>query len=388
MPQLEAAESGNLLKVQQCLARGTPAATADPNGHTALHKCAFMGFESIAKVLLDSDPACAHACDLMRNVPLHAAAFSDNVGISRCLLAAKADVDPRDAAGNTPLHRATLEGNCDVAELLLAHGADANAAGSEQNTPLHFLVLGAPEEPEAVADLLLRHGASPHQTNRFRRSPIDLARFQGQRHVVRCLLARGGGGGGSESGEAASPASFSPLPSREPSLDRASPATPTSGATARPSRFTVQPPEAAFEAEVPRAPLALHAAAPPPVAAEAASPGRPPRTQLAFPAQHMAQEPDLFVLLLHALQAGRASADRHSARVAAARAPRSSPQPPRGAPLTGPAAGAAAGASLPRARGRLSHAARAALRAERRRRVLLGAHRSAREVCRARHLAH
>ena len=50
-------------------------------------------------------------------MPLHAAAFSDNVSIARCLLAAKAEVDPRDAAGNTPLHRATLEGNHEVAEL-------------------------------------------------------------------------------------------------------------------------------------------------------------------------------------------------------------------------------------------------------------------------------
>ena len=57
------------------------------------------------------------ASDRLRNVPLHAAAFSDNVSIARCLLAAKAEVDPRDAAGNTPLHRATLEGNHEVAEL-------------------------------------------------------------------------------------------------------------------------------------------------------------------------------------------------------------------------------------------------------------------------------
>ena len=125
------------------------------------------------------------ASDRLRNVPLHAAAFSDNVSIARCLLAAKAEVDPRDAAGNTPLHRATLEGNHEVAELLLSHGAFANAAGSEQNSPLHFLALGAPEEPELVAGLLLRHGAAPLQTNRFRRTPIDLARFHGQPRLVR-----------------------------------------------------------------------------------------------------------------------------------------------------------------------------------------------------------
>ena len=34
------------------------------------------------------------ALDRLRNVPLHAAAFSDNVSIARCLLTAKAEVDP------------------------------------------------------------------------------------------------------------------------------------------------------------------------------------------------------------------------------------------------------------------------------------------------------
>lgn len=61
---LEAAECGNSQRVQQCLAKGTPAATADLNGHTALHKCAFMGFEAIAKLLIDSDPSCVNARDL------------------------------------------------------------------------------------------------------------------------------------------------------------------------------------------------------------------------------------------------------------------------------------------------------------------------------------
>ena len=201
---LEAAEGGNLQRVQECLAKGTAAATADLNGHTALHKCAFMGFESIAKLLIASDPGavaarqpqphqvhsrtltslsrpapatgCVNASDLLRNVPLHAAAFSDNVSIARCplpapapnpnpnpnpdpnpnpnpdpnpnpnpnqvsiarcLLAAKAEVDPKDAAGNTPLHRATLEGNHEVAELLLRHGcADTSKSSRVPCNPM------------------------------------------------------------------------------------------------------------------------------------------------------------------------------------------------------------------------------------------------------------
>ena len=161
---LEAAEGGNLQRVQQCLAKGTAAATADLNGHTALHKCAFMGFESIAKLLIASDPGavaarqpqphqvhsrtltslsrpapatgCVNASDLLRNVPLHAAAFSDNVSIARCLLAAKAEVDPKDAAGNTPLHRATLEGNHEVAELLLRLGPSPSPNPSPSPHPI------------------------------------------------------------------------------------------------------------------------------------------------------------------------------------------------------------------------------------------------------------
>ena len=61
---LEAAVTGSLRKTEEALAAGVPAACADANGHTPLHQCAFMGFEAIAKLLIDSDPGCVDARDL------------------------------------------------------------------------------------------------------------------------------------------------------------------------------------------------------------------------------------------------------------------------------------------------------------------------------------
>ena len=79
---LQAAEIGSLSVVEECLRAGVDAKATDVNGHSALHKCAFMGFWGVASALIAADSTSVHAQDLMLNTPLHAAAFSGHaVGI-------------------------------------------------------------------------------------------------------------------------------------------------------------------------------------------------------------------------------------------------------------------------------------------------------------------
>ena len=158
---LNAAMEGSLRRTKELLAAGVPAACADANGHTPLHKCAFMGYADIIGLLLDAG-ADVNAADLMRHTPLHSAAFQGYADIVGVLLDAGADVEATDTVGNTPLHRASREGNLEVMEVLLGAGADPNAGGgSERNTPLHIVALSALDDPLPAARLLLRHGAAP-----------------------------------------------------------------------------------------------------------------------------------------------------------------------------------------------------------------------------------
>ena len=102
---LDAAETGLVDTVLLLLDRGVSAFTVDLSGYTALHKCSFMGFDFVAKVLVEREPRLIDACDLTHNTPLHVAAWSGHVATSIALLEAGANVSACDLAGNTPARR-------------------------------------------------------------------------------------------------------------------------------------------------------------------------------------------------------------------------------------------------------------------------------------------
>ena len=106
-------------RTAELLAAGVSATCTDVNGHTPLHKAAFLGFDGVAALLIEHDPACVHARDLISNAPLHAAAFSGHAQVCFGLLAARAEVEVVDRLGNTPLHRiilnASLSEDCRLA---------------------------------------------------------------------------------------------------------------------------------------------------------------------------------------------------------------------------------------------------------------------------------
>ena len=185
---LDAAETGLVDTVLLLLDRGVSAFTVDLSGYTALHKCSFMGFDFVAKVLVEREPRLIDACDLTHNTPLHVAAWSGHVATSIALLEAGANVSACDLAGNTPLHRAVLEGHQDVVKVLLQHGANVNAAGSEGSSPLHFAVFAPDFDAQlALARLLLSKGADKQLSNRHGLTPAVLARNVGRPRLAELL---------------------------------------------------------------------------------------------------------------------------------------------------------------------------------------------------------
>ena len=197
---LEAAETGSVDEAMRLLDEGVSALSVDMAGYTALHKCAFMGFELLASSLIRREPNLIDACDITQNTPLHVAAWTGHVRTASTLLDARANVSASDLAGNTPLHRAVLEGQLGVIEVLLACGADVNAAGSEGSTPLHFAIFAVPVETQiALASMLLSHGALTHIPNRHGLCPAALAKNVGRHRLAEMLLVAGNdvaGGGG------------------------------------------------------------------------------------------------------------------------------------------------------------------------------------------------
>lgn len=186
---LQASELGDIGLAQACLDEGARANHADAVGHTSLHKCAFMGFNEMALLLLRHDHTLVNVQDMSSSTPLHVAAWAGNQHLAALLLEHRADANAADLSGNTPLHRATLEGHEEVMRVLLANGASALSLGTEGSSALHFAALSAPvgDGELRLAELLLAYGADPQVTNRHGNTASSLAEHQGRQRLAQRL---------------------------------------------------------------------------------------------------------------------------------------------------------------------------------------------------------
>ncbi|WP_298213969.1 ankyrin repeat domain-containing protein [Acidovorax sp.] len=118
---------------------------------------------------------------------LHAAAAQGNQPALAKLLAARAEVNARDAYGRTPLHVATFARQHGVIRLLAQAGADLNALESDR---YDAVTIAAVADDEATLRLLLQLGASATQvTSRYDGTALIAAAHLGHDGVVRQLIA-------------------------------------------------------------------------------------------------------------------------------------------------------------------------------------------------------
>ncbi|KAI8497970.1 P53-induced protein with a death domain [Branchiostoma belcheri] len=174
MELIEAAEEGEVTKIQRLVKRGADVNVGDPDrqhGDTALHCAARCGHTDVARYLISLPgiqvnmknnlgytalhiSAAACRCDLVNmfleddgcqldsrnkhgNTPLHEAAMNGCVDVVRQLVNANCDVKAENKDGNTPLHSAAWGGHCEVTRLLITGGTNINARNSNGDTPLH-----------------------------------------------------------------------------------------------------------------------------------------------------------------------------------------------------------------------------------------------------------
>ena len=120
---------------------------------------------------------------------LHAAAARGDVVKIEQLVAAKADINSRDAYGRTPLHVATFAKQRAAMRALIQAGADKSAL---ENDRYDAVTIAAVADDEETLRTLLSLGASAKLvTSRFEGTALIAAAHLGHDGVVRQLIAAG-----------------------------------------------------------------------------------------------------------------------------------------------------------------------------------------------------
>jgi ankyrin repeat protein len=121
----ESAAVGDVRRVGELLAAGTPVDQPSADGFSPLQLALFFDNPAAAAVLLragaDVDAAATHPMGI---AAAHAAAASPTGAGLVLVVAVGADLDHAQSGGFTPLHEAAHRGENSMVELLLAAGAD------------------------------------------------------------------------------------------------------------------------------------------------------------------------------------------------------------------------------------------------------------------------
>jgi uncharacterized protein len=140
--------------------------------------------------LLGAAPAFAqkHSADTSASA-LHWAAYDNDLGAARRLLAEGADPNAANRFGVTPLHEAATVGNAEMLQAMLEAGGNANAAFGEGETVL--MTAARAGNAESVR-LLLAHGADANASEHWHgQTALMWAAMENHADVVQVLIDAG-----------------------------------------------------------------------------------------------------------------------------------------------------------------------------------------------------
>ena len=127
--------------VELLLERSVNVLAVDNNGYTALHYAAICGFDTVVKLLVESDNNVlkeTHGDDCKVPSPLHLASYHGHVGVVLYLAEYLLYLDIYDNEGRTPLELAAFQGNAECIRVLQMQGACISQKNEKnKRTALH-----------------------------------------------------------------------------------------------------------------------------------------------------------------------------------------------------------------------------------------------------------
>lgn len=190
---LLAAEQGNIAKLTACLASGVDINASNRQGRTAITLASLNKHYACVSVLIAAG-ADINKQDQTCFNPFLISCLNNDVELLRLILPANPDLERLTRFGGVGLTPACEKGHLEIVKILLTEtNINVNHTNFVGWTPLlEAIVLndgGATQQD--IVKLLLDHGANPHMTDKYGKSPLELAWDKGFSEIAHLLVAAG-----------------------------------------------------------------------------------------------------------------------------------------------------------------------------------------------------
>lgn len=190
---LLAAEKGNADALKACLDKHVDINITNRQGRTAIVIASLNKHYDCVELLISAG-ADINKQDQTCFNPFLISCLNNDLTLLRLVLPAKPDLNCLSRFGGVGITPASEKGHVEIVRELLTHtDINVNHTNFVGWTPLlEAIVLndGGAKQQEIVK-LLLDHGANPHMTDKYGKSPLTLAREKGYHEIATLLVAAG-----------------------------------------------------------------------------------------------------------------------------------------------------------------------------------------------------
>lgn len=190
---LTAALEGEAATLKACLERGVDINVTNRQGRTAITLASLSQKYDCVALLIDAGADINRQDETCFN-PFLISCLNNDLKLLRLLLPARPDLTRLTRFGGVGITPASEKGHVEIVRELLEHtGINVNHTNFLGWTPLlEAIVLndGGKKQQEIVS-LLLENGANPHMTDKYGKTPLELAEEKGYREIAQLLRDAG-----------------------------------------------------------------------------------------------------------------------------------------------------------------------------------------------------
>ena len=190
---LMAAQQGDVAKIISCLEQGVDINICNRQGQTAIILASLHKKYDCVTALINAGADINQQDQTCLN-PFLLSCLNNDLTLLHLILPANPDLNRLTRFGGVGLTPACEKGHLDIVNVLLTQTAiNVNHTNFVGWTPLlEAIVLNdGGETQQAIVALLLENGASPHMTDKYGKTPLELAREKGFDAIAQQLIAAG-----------------------------------------------------------------------------------------------------------------------------------------------------------------------------------------------------